>query len=154
MTNLFEHATQQANVWVKDMMQELRQTDPHKALRVLRAGLQTLRDRMTIDEAAALSAQLPLVLRGVFFEGWVPKGKPLQLSHKAEFLDLFVEKYGHESNPIDGASAHASDFVVALFRVLNRHVSTGEVTKIVMTLPEELVELVSGRSLLERAEDR
>jgi len=43
---------------------------------------------------------------------------------------------------------------VALFRVLNRHVSTGEVTNIVMTLPEELLELVSGRSLHERSEDR
>jgi len=154
MTNLFDHANQQANVWVKDMMHELHQSDPHKALRALRAGLQTLRDRMTVDQAAALSAQLPLLLRGVFFEGWVPKGKPLQLRHKAEFLDLLVEKYGHESNPIDGGSAHAADIVVALFRVLNRHVSTGEVTNIVMTLPEELLELVSGRSLHERSEDR
>lgn len=152
--NLFDHASQQANVWVKDMMQELRTEDPHRALRALRAGLATLRDRLTVEQTAQLSAQLPLVIRGVFYEGWVPAGKPLRIRHKAEFLDLLIEKYGHETTPIDSASAHAPDIVAALFRVLHRHVSEGEVTNIVMTLPEELVELATGRSYGEYSEDR
>lgn len=154
MTNLFDHANQQANVWVKDMMQELHLTDPHKGLRALRAGLQALRDRLTIDQAAQLSAQLPLLVRGVFFEGWVPKGKPLAIHHKAEFLDLLVEKYGPEKSDIDGARAHAADIIAAVFRVLHSHTSPGEVTNIVMTLPEDLLELISGRSLSETSEDR
>lgn len=146
MHNLFDHATAQANVWVKDMMTELGTNEPQKALRALRAGLQALRDRLSVEEAVQLSAQLPLLIRGIFFEGWVTKGKPLRIRHKDEFLDLLLEKYGPDKHAIDGATAHAAEIVQALFQVLARHVSQGEVTNIMMTLPEELATLVAGRS--------
>src|SRR6185369_5649848 len=68
---LFDQANQKANLWVKDMMNALGTEDPHQALHALRAGLQALRDRLSVDEAAQLGAQLPLIVRGFFFEGWV-----------------------------------------------------------------------------------
>src|SRR2546429_6782656 len=91
--HLFDKSNEKANEWVKDMMVCLGTEDAHKALHALRAGLHALRDRLTVEESAQLSAQLPLLIRGLFFENWVPTGKPLRIRHRAEFLTLVREKY-------------------------------------------------------------
>ena len=132
--NLFSKANQQATAWVKDMMTELPTPDPEKALAALRAGLQALRDRLTVDEAAQLAAQLPLLVRGLFYEGWDPSGKPMRLRHKAEFLALISEKYRPRQD------AQPEQIVAALFRVLARHVTGGEISDVVANLPGELAE--------------
>lgn len=139
---LFEKINQQAMTWVKDMMEALPTADENKAIRALRAGLQALRDRLTTEEVAQLSAQLPLLIRGMFFEGWDPTDKPLRLRHKAEFLALVQEKCAPR------VDIPADDIVAALFRVLAKHVSSGEVTQIVLSLPKDLLSVVVG----ERAE--
>lgn len=139
---LFEKINQQAMTWVKDMMEALPTADENKAIRALRAGLQALRDRLTTEEVAQLSAQLPLLVRGMFFEGWDPTDKPLRLRHKAEFLALVQEKCAPRTD------IPADDIVAALFRVLAKNVSSGEVTQIVLSLPKDLLAVVVG----ERAE--
>jgi uncharacterized protein (DUF2267 family) len=144
--HLFERATQQATMWVKDMMNELRTDDPHKALHALRAGLQALRDRLSVEEAAQLGAQLPLLLRGILFESWHPAGKPLRIRHRAEFLALVREKCGARDD------LAADDIVLALFRVLARHVTPGELKDVLLSLPAELVEVATGRGGEEGAE--
>jgi uncharacterized protein (DUF2267 family) len=136
--HVFDKATEHATLWIKDMMAELPTSDPKKALHALRAGLHALRDRLGVDEAAQLSAQLPLVVRGLFFEGWDPSGKPLRVRHREEFLALVRDKYA----PRDDAPA--DDIMAALFRVLGRRVGMGELTNVVMTLPEELIGVVDG----------
>jgi uncharacterized protein (DUF2267 family) len=135
---IFEHVNQQGIAWVTDMMVQLQTTDSHQGLHALRAGLQALRDRLTVEEAAQLSAQLPVVVRGLFFDGWHPAGKPLRIRHRAEFLALVREKYAPRSD------LAAEDIVKATFRVLRGHVSEGELTDIMMTLPGEIVDVVTG----------
>jgi uncharacterized protein (DUF2267 family) len=134
VSTLFEKMNQHAMSWVSDMMAELRTEDPHKALHALRAGLHAMRDLLTVDGAAHLSAQLPMLIRGMFFEEWDPSRDPLRVRHAADFLPLVREKYAPR------ADAPADDIVIALLRVLGRHVSAGEVAKVMMNLPEELVE--------------
>ncbi len=135
---LFDKINQQATLWVKDMMTELGTPDADKALHALRAGLHALRDRLAVNEAAQLSAQLPLLIRGFFFEGWDPNDKPLRIRHKAEFLALVRERYAPRQD------VAADEIMAALFRVLGRHVSAGEITDVLMSLPEELVGVIDG----------
>jgi uncharacterized protein (DUF2267 family) len=139
VNTLFEKINQHAMVWVKDMMAELHTDDPHKALHALRAGLHAVRDLLTVDGAAHLSAQLPLLIRGMYFEAWDPAHGPLRIRHTVDFLPLVREKYAPR------ADAPADDIIVALFRVLDRHVSAGEITKLFLSLPEELVQAARGR---------
>jgi uncharacterized protein (DUF2267 family) len=134
---------QQATLWIKDMMLALRTTDADQAMHAMRAGLQALRDRLSVDEAAQLSAQLPLIVRGMFFEGWEPSGKPLRIRHREEFLALVRQKYAPRQDRA------ADEIIAALFRVMRRHVSEGEITDVMLTLPTALVDVVAPR--LERA---
>ena len=41
--------------------------------------------------------------------------------------------------------AYADDIIRAVFQVLGKHISQGEITDVVMSLPEPLLELVGGR---------
>jgi uncharacterized protein (DUF2267 family) len=136
---LFDRIQQKALAWVHDMMSELHCDDEHKALHALRAGLHSLRDRLTIEAAAQLSAQLPLLIRGLYFENWDPTGKPIRIRRRAEFLALVRENYAPR------ADLPPEDIITALFRVLEKHVSLGEVTDIVMNLPEDLRTLTGAR---------
>jgi uncharacterized protein (DUF2267 family) len=136
---IFDRTNEKSTEWVKDMMTCLDLADPEAALHALRAGLHALRDRLTIEEAAHLAAQMPMTIRGLFFENWRPAGKPLRLRHPNEFLALVIANYQPRTD------VYADDIIRSVFRVLRKHVSEGEITDVVMSLPEPLLELVGAR---------
>src|SRR6185312_14880455 len=83
---VFGSTVEKSYSWLHDLMTELGWQDPHRAYRALRAVLHTLRDRLTVDEVAQLGAQLPMLIRGLYYEGWDPSGKPLRERHREQFL--------------------------------------------------------------------
>ena len=133
--NVFDHATQKADLWIRDMMRELGTDDPRQAYHALAAALHTLRDRLRVDEAAQLSAQLPLLVRGLFFEGWHPASTPVHVRRPEELLALFAQKCG------DGHGVDAERALAAMFELLHRHVSPGELESLARVLPRSLAEL-------------
>jgi uncharacterized protein (DUF2267 family) len=135
----FDKSNEKSNEWVKDMMSCLGIDDAEAALHALRAGLHALRDRLTIEEAAQLAAQMPMTIRGLFFENWRPAGKPLRIRHPNEFLQLVIANYQPRTD------LYADEIIRATVRVLSKHITQGEITDVVMSLPEPLLELVGGR---------
>src|SRR5688572_2184603 len=81
-----ERTVQKTAEWLDDMARELGTDDKAEAWRVLRGFLQVLRDRLTVDEAAHLAAQLSHVLRGVFYEGFDPSRQPEKIREGEVFL--------------------------------------------------------------------
>ena len=93
--NTFDKTVQESNLWLKDVMERLATRDRHHAYSTLRAVLHALRDRIGPESAAHLGAQLPMLLRGLFYEGWNPTGKPSKapafLAHIAKELPRTAE---------------------------------------------------------------
>lgn len=126
---------QKTHEWIRDVAFELGDDDRHQAYAALRATLHALRDRLNVEQSAHLSAQLPLVLRGVYFEGWRPSQTPQRLRSQEEFLQ-HVRREMPEAAPL--FRERCSDAVAACLKVIAHHVDPGTSLKLVETLPKEL----------------
>jgi len=67
--DVFDRTVQAANLWLKELMDALGWDDRYQAYEGLRTTLHALRDRLTLEEMAQLGAQVPLLIRGVYYEG-------------------------------------------------------------------------------------
>lgn len=132
---LFEETIQKTGQWLDEITQGMGRTTPQPAYSTLRAVLHVLRDRLTVDEAVNLGAQLPTLVRGFYYEGWRPAGRPLKYRHKKEFLQHVTELYTHLP---EEKLEHA---VRAVFALLVRHISPGEAQHVRDQMPAEVREL-------------
>jgi uncharacterized protein (DUF2267 family) len=132
---LFSNTLQKTHIWLKDLAAELRWEDQHRAYLALRATLHALRDRLTVEEAAHLGAQLPMLVRGFYYEGWSPAGKPVKERHKEEFCAHVQESFQKEKD------SDAEKIVRGVFSMLSRRITEGEIEDIKHIMPPELREL-------------
>lgn len=135
--DIFDRTLHETNTWLKEVMGELGTENRRHAFQALRAVMHTLRDRLTADEAANLSAQLPLLVRGVFFEGWHPAGVPTRERSREAFLGK-VARHLEETRTGD---VDAEAAVRAVLGALEHHVTAGEVAHVKHTLPKHIREL-------------
>ena len=138
--DIIDRSVEKAHVWINDLAEELSTEDGHYAYRVLRAFLQALRDHLSIDEAAALAAQLPIFVRGVFYEGWDPSRTP----EHARDLDSFLQRIASEARL--AGETEASFAATAANRVLSRHISAGEAGSVLQQLPRHLRDFLKAES--------
>lgn len=130
--NAFDKTLQQSYIWVDEIARELGENNNRqKAYSALRAVLHALRDRMTVDEAAHLAAQLPMLIRGTYFEGWDPSVNPQRYRRKDEFLERIVSEIPVDKN-------ESERLAKAVFACLDHHVAEGEISDLRNQLPEEL----------------
>ncbi len=129
---VFDDTVQKTNLWLKEIREELHLDTQEEAYRALRAVLHTLRDRLIVEEAASLGAQLPMLLRGVYFEGWRPAGKPNRERHLQGFLEHVAEQY------VGPGPADPERLTRGVFAVLTRHMPAGQIHDIRQGLPEEI----------------
>jgi uncharacterized protein (DUF2267 family) len=128
----FDAALQKTNIWLRDLMGLMGWQDRHRAYYALRSVLHALRDRLPVDEVAALGAQLPMLVRGSYYEGWHPAGKPLKERKKEEFLAHIAAAFR------DTPDADPEKVVGAVFRLLDNHVTAGEIERVKRCLPAEI----------------
>lgn len=133
-----DRSVEQAHIWLNDLAEELATEDLHEAYRVLRAFLHAVRDHLPVDEAAQLSAQLPIFVRGVFYEGWEPSRTPV---HDRD-VHSFLRRIAAEARL--AGETEASFAATAAGRVLRRHVTAGEGESVLHSLPHHLRELLDS----------
>jgi uncharacterized protein (DUF2267 family) len=134
--DILGRSVEKARQWIAETAVELGSEDRRAAYRVLKGVLHALRDRITVNEAAQLAAQLPELLRGAFYENWVPARTPERHRDPNEFLRCVAE-----AGRLAGET-EASYAVAAVMAVLGRHVSEGEIDDVLSALPHELRSLV------------
>jgi uncharacterized protein (DUF2267 family) len=103
----------------------------------LRAVLHTLRDRLTVTEAVQLGAQLPLLVRGIYYDGWDPKRVPIKMGAE-EFLQRIRREFPYDVRGGVEAVVHA------VLRALRRHISEGEWRGTLAAMPLELRGLLAA----------
>ena len=106
-----------------------RRNQSYAALRVV---LHALRDRLTVEEAAQLSAQLPMLVRGIYFEGWDPSKVPMKM-HRDDFLARIRDEFPFE---VPGGTERLAGTTI---EALRRHITEGEWEDVRASLPEDLV---------------
>jgi len=134
--DVIDRSGEQAHIWINEVAQEFGTDDHQLAYRILRAFLHAVRDRITVEEAAQLAAQMPTLVRGIYYEGWRPSTTP-QRYHDRE---TFLRKIADEA--LVAGTTEAS-YAVTAAAVLRRHVSQGEVEDVLAILPAEIRELLA-----------
>lgn len=128
---VFDKTLQTTHIWLDEIMAELG-PDRQRAHHALRAVLHALRDRLPINDGAHLAAQLPLLVRGIYYDGWHPQPE----TSKERSLDEFL---GHVGQGLHGVSPLSTEQATrAVFGVIGRHVTEGECRKVRSALPEDI----------------
>jgi uncharacterized protein (DUF2267 family) len=126
------------NEWLHRIQEHLETDDRHVAYTALRASLHAVRDRLPVEQIARLGAQLPLLVRGLYYEGWKPRPKPLRIRHAQDFYAI-VRGEIPPAMPL-----HAAAAARASFDVLREHIDPGELRKIGRLLPRDLAAIWLG----------
>lgn len=130
----FDATLQKTNVWLKEIGDELGSDDRHRAYLALRETLHALRDRLPVAEAAELGAQLPMLVRGFYYEGWRPSAVPHRVRSKQEFLEHIAKAFREDA-------VDAESITRAVLKVIDHHVTSGEAEGIKHVLPGPIREL-------------
>ncbi|MCE6967257.1 DUF2267 domain-containing protein [Cereibacter sphaeroides] len=130
-----DHAPQVAAEWLNELQEDLGWADRGRAYLLLRATLHAIRDFLTVEEAADLAAQLPILMRGIFYEGWVPARTPAEARTVDDFLERVTGAF--TVSPL----AEPDVAVAAVFDLLRRHVSQGEFRQVAWAMRRPLRDL-------------
>jgi uncharacterized protein (DUF2267 family) len=124
---MIDEAVADMNRWINELDARIGWADKPRAYRLLRAVLHQVRDHLSPDEAAQLGAQLPMLVRGVYYDGWNPSKTPVKERSRAGFVERVQESF--RTDPMDDAE----QAIRAVFWLLDRHVSEGEMEHVRQT---------------------
>ncbi len=127
-----DHTVQLTHIWINDLDARLGWDNKHRSYRLLRTVLQAIRDWMMVEEAAGLGAQLPELLRGVYYEHWRPAATPVKKRSKADFIARIDSAF--KTDPI----VFTPEAVSAVFALLSDKITAGEIKQVHHSLPADI----------------
>lgn len=135
-----DHAVQTAHIWVNELDQRLGWRDKPQAYRVLRVVLHGLRDWLPVNEAADFAAQLPTLIRGVYYDQWRPAAVPVPERSLEDFIARIHR--GLAGNPI----RFTPEVVAKVFAFLDEKIAAGETEDVRQSLPRDMRKLWPARA--------
>lgn len=139
----FEAYASQGNQFLHDVARELGTTRDYAA-RITRSVLHAVRDRLPPDDAVQFAQGLPMALKGVFFDRYDISKTPVRIRSRRKFIDFVRSKAGL-SAPMDFPDPDSVEHALqAVFYVLERHMSYGQVRQIKNALGMEILEMING----------
>lgn len=125
-----------ANDWLAELEKDLDWDDRHRTYLALRATLHALRDRLPLDEVAQLAAQLPMIVRGFYYERWQPRNHHQAERHFTPFVERIEAEMGRAL--VTNSGTDAQTVARAVFRLLSHRISAGEVDDLLAVLPRDV----------------
>lgn len=121
------------NVWLRDILSQLKWQSKESAYQALRGTLHAIRDRLPVEEAVDLASQLPLMIKGVYYDGWTLRDKPEKFK-KEEFARRVHAQFEFDDN------VNPAEVIRAVLRVMYRHMDEGEIRDVKFNMPKEIQE--------------
>lgn len=131
-----DQTVHQTNIWVINLSETLG-TDHETAFRALRGYLHTLRDCLDVGEASDFAAQLPMLVRGVYYTGWDPSQTPQKIDREG-----FLERLNHHA-ALRAGDPSADEVARAVTALLTTHMTEGQLTDVVSQLRDDVRELIA-----------
>ncbi|MGJ5223705.1 DUF2267 domain-containing protein [Bradyrhizobium sp. HKCCYLR1023] len=132
-----DHTIQETNLWLKAIEEKLDLGSRQQAYNALRAVLHALRDRVPPEVAIKLGAQLPILLRGIYYENWHAAGTPTKERHASDFADHVAMELPQQF-PIAPLTV-----IRGVFEIAWEKLDPGEFEKLMHHLPVQIRELKS-----------
>ena len=137
---LFDKTIQTTNIWLDEIMEQTG-SDRRLAWKMLTSVLRTVRDRVPVELASHLGAQLPTIVRGAYYDQFEPSRQPAKWRSLEEFRGAVAER-------LSDVDADPGEAIRAVFGLMWRHVTDGQALKVWQALPDEV------REAFEAAEPR
>jgi len=140
-TRNLDEAVHKVNSWLKELMSDMNWDNRERALSAFRAALHALRDVLPLHETVHFSAQLPLIFKGIYYDGWVPKDIPSrEVNTASEFYDLVREKLGAGAAKMGNNTIKC--FTHSILKSLTLHMGENELRKIKSVLRENVRDII------------
>jgi uncharacterized protein (DUF2267 family) len=128
---VFDRTLQITHIWLNDITEAIG-PDKRVAWKVLSVVLHKLRDRLPVELAAHLGAELPLLVRGAYYDQYRPAVQPVVCRHYQDFV-AEVQEWLSDTRPVD-----ANEAIRAVFGVLSNHINPAQVDKVREALPKDM----------------
>ncbi|MFD2247307.1 DUF2267 domain-containing protein [Pontibacter ruber] len=138
MSMNFENYHKEAKTWLHELCQYLGIEDEAKSARIFRSVLHAIRDRIQPGEAIHLAAQLPVVWKGIYFDGF-SLHEPVRIRHEEEWLEFIRSKDAFAENGDFPTLDHVHYAFMDVMRFLRDHISEGQYLQIEHALHSEIV---------------
>jgi uncharacterized protein (DUF2267 family) len=124
-----ETTTQKTHEWIARIAESMHmeKRDPWKSLRPV---LQKLRDRLPVVLAVHFGAQLPMLVRGLYYEGWEPSKVPIKMSLE-DFLAVV------QSRIIADRVIDPIETVQNVLAIIANHIGGSEMQKVMDAFPRD-----------------
>jgi uncharacterized protein (DUF2267 family) len=138
----FDRYATEANQWLAVVARHLGIRDRQQAGRIFRAVLHALRDRIQLAEAVHLGAQLPILWKGIYFDGFKLRKEPVVIRDAQEWL-LFIASHDAFAEGHDFPTAeHTRLAFMGVMQALEELLSPGQYSQVVDALHTEIQELL------------
>lgn len=139
--DVFDGTIQKTNLILKEIEREMgwenRRDQSYLALRTV---LHALRDRLPVQETADFAAQLPLLVKGILFDGWNPAKVP-QRADKQEFIEQIRADFFYSMD------RSITDLVAVVLQALSHHVSQGQAGDMLSVLPRDIADMIGEMNI-------
>lgn len=137
MISAFESSLDKTNVILKEIESAYGwpKEQRNQSYAALRTVLHLLRDRLPVVQSVEFAQQLPVLLRGVYFDGWQPENVPIKLN-RDDFLYEVRQGFPYD---VEGGTQRV---VQVVLDTLRRHVNQGEWEDVKSAMPRDLVQMI------------
>jgi uncharacterized protein (DUF2267 family) len=134
--DVFDETVQKTNTLLKAIEAEFDwENHRHLSYAALRSVLHAIRDRLIVEETAQLAAQLPLLVKGIYYDGWDPSIVPRKMDRE-EFIEQVRRGFPYSMD------RDITDLIAVVIKALQKYVSRGELEDVLSMLPKDLSQIM------------